>query len=386
MHWPGTAVEHLSRFQPGFCPRRGCPEHVRLVPGFRFERHGFYSTRRRWRIPRFRCCACRGSFSRQSFAVSYYSKRPELLVPIAAGLVGGSAHRQIARTVGCAPSTVTRNAARLGRHAILLLATARQALAGAVAEAFVLDHFETFEFTQDYPFGVATVVGKKSWYVYDLDPAPHGRTGHVSDFQRRRLGARPRRPARGGYVGSSRRVLHRLQELVVPGITATVISDGHAAYDRAMEDPSLDRRLRLERYPNPPRGPKGSPRSEVARLRDEHLFPVDLLHKILRHSLAHQRRETIAFGRRLNAILERLFLAAVWRNFVKKRSERVARSGTPAMRLGLAHERWTWSRVFSRRLFPARTRTPSTWAHLYRRLWTTPLYPNNSRHELKRAF
>ncbi len=307
-------------------------------------------------------------------------------MPIAAGLVGGSAHRQIARTLGCAPSTVTRDAARLGRHAILLLASARRALAGAVAEAFVLDHFETFEFTQDYPFGVATVVGRKSWYVYDLDPAPHGRTGHMSNFQRRRLRARPCRPARGGYVGSSRRVLRRLEELVVPGMVATIIGDGHAAYDRVMRDPSLDGRLRLERYPNPPRGPKGPPRSEAARLRDEHLFPADLLHKILRHSLAHQRRETIAFGRRLNAILERLFLAAVWRNFVKQRSERVARSGTPAMRLGLAREPWTWSRVCSRRLFPARTRTPATWAHLYRRLWTTPLYPKNSRHELKRAF
>ena len=39
-------------------------------------------------------------------------------------------------------------------------------------------------------------------------------------------------------------------------------------------------RLRLERYPNPPRGPKGSPRSEAARLRDAKLFPADLLHKI----------------------------------------------------------------------------------------------------------
>lgn len=31
---------------------------------------------------------------------------------------------------------------------------------------------------------------------------------------------------------------------------------------------------------------------------------------------ARPRRETIAFGRRLNAVMERLFLAAVWRNFV----------------------------------------------------------------------
>src|SRR5262245_34592404 len=216
MHWPGTPVEHLSRFQPAFCPRRGCPEHVRLSPGFRYERHGFYSTRRRWRIPRYRCLVCRGSFSRQSFAVSYYSKRPELLVPIAAGLVGGSAHRQIARTLGCAPSTVTRNAARLGRHAILLLATARAELESHVDEAFVLDHFESFEFTQDYPFGVATVVGSRSWYVYDLDPAPHGRTGHMSEPQRRRLQLRPPRHTRGGYVASTRRTFDRLLRLVPP--------------------------------------------------------------------------------------------------------------------------------------------------------------------------
>jgi len=386
MHWPGTPVEHLSRFQPAFCPRRGCPEHVRLTPGFRFERHGFYTTRRRWRIPRFRCLACRASFSRQSFAVSYYSKRPELLIPIAAGLVGGSAHRQIARTLGCAPSTVARNAARLGRHAILMMALARGELGGLVNEAFVFDHFETFEFTQDYPFGVGTLVGSKSWFLYDLDPAPHGRTGHISPAQRRRLELRPERQRHGGYVGSSRRVFQRLRDVTLPGATITVIGDGHKAYDRAVRDLSLGRAIVLESHPNPARGPKGSPRSEAARIRDERMFPVDLLHKLLRHSLAHQRRETIAFGRRLNAVMEQMFLTAVWRNFVKKRSERISRSGTPAMRLGLTRERWPWTRVFSRRLFPARTATPPTWAQLYRRLWTSPLYENNTRHQLKLAF
>src|SRR5436190_23691032 len=386
MHWPGTPVEHLSRFQPAFCPRRGCPEHVRLTPGFRFERHGFYPARRRWRIPRFRCLACRASVSRQSFAVSYYSKRPELLIPIAAGLVGGSAHRQIARTLGCAPSTVTRNAARLGRHAILMMALARGELAGLVKEAFVFDHFETFEFTQDYQFGVGTLVGSKSWFVYDLDPAPHGRTGHISPAQRHRLELRPRRQRYGGYVGSSRRIFERLRDVTLPGATITVIGDGHKAYDRAVRASKLDRKIILESHPNPERGPKGAPRSEAARIRDERMFPVDLLHKILRHSLAHQRRETIAFGRRLNAVMEQMFLTAVWRNFVKKRSERVSRSGTPAMRLGLTRERWPWTRVISRRIFPARTPTPSTWALLYRRLWTSPLYENNTRHQLKLAF
>jgi transposase-like protein len=386
MHWPSTPVEHLSGFQPHFCPRRSCPEHTRKDPGYRFRRRGFYTTSRRWRIPRFRCLTCRRSFSRQSFAVSYYSKRPELLVPVAAGLVAGSAHRQIARSTGCAPSTVTRMAARLGRHAILLLARARSEMLGTVDEPLVLDHFETFESTQDYPFGVGTLVGSRSWFIYDLDPAPHRRTGKITEAQMARLAERPRRRTYGGYLGSSRRVIARLLALACPEAPVCLRGDGHKAYDRAASEPPVAARVLLERYPNPPRGPKGSPRSSEARLRDAHLFPVDLLHKIVRHSMAHNRRETIAFGRRLNAMMERFFVMAVWRNFVQRKSERRRWSATPAMDAGLADESWPWTRVLSRRLFPARTSTPATWAYLYKRLWTTPLFPVNSQHRLSRAF
>ncbi len=59
------------------------------------------------------------------------------------------------------------------------------------------------------------------------------------------------------------------------------------------------------------------------------MFPVDLLHKILRHTLVHLRRETIACGRRLNAVMERLSLAAVWPTFVRRRSERRPEARTP---------------------------------------------------------
>jgi hypothetical protein len=382
MRWPSTPVEHLSGFQPHFCPRRSCPEHTRKSPGYRFRRRGFYTTSRRWRIPRFRCLTCRGSFSRQSFAVSYYSKRPELLVPVAAGLVAGSAHRQIARSSGCAPSTVTRMAARLGRHAILLLARARGELLGSVGEPFVLDHFETFESTQDYPFGVATLVGSRSWFIYDLDPAPHRRTGKITEAQKKRLAHRPPRKTYGGYLGSSRRVVGRMLALARPESSICLRGDGHKAYDRA----TADRPVLLERYPNPPRGPKGARRGPEARLRDARLFPVDLLHKIVRHSMAHNRRETIAFARRLNAMMERFFVLAVWRNFVQRRSERRRWSRTPAMDAGLTNASWPWTRVLSRRLFPARIPTPATWACLYRRLWPTPLFRVNSTHRLTRAF
>ena len=386
MHWPSTPTEHLSSFRPPFCPRRDCTEHHRRTPGYRFRKHASYSTKRRRGIPRFLCLTCRRTFSRQAFAVSYYSKRPELLRPVAAGLVAGSALRQIARSLSCAPNTVARISARLGRHAMLLHAHTLTQLQGRLEEPIAFDHFETFEFTQDYPFGVATPVGAESWFVYALDPAPHGRGGRVSPAQKSRLRSRPKRATRGRHEGSTRRVLDQLLELVPPDRPLDLWGDAHPDYARAVRRHPQRGRIRFSSFPNPVRGPKGSRRSSAAVARDRAMFAVDLLHKILRHTLAHHRRKTIAFSRRLNAAMERLALTAIWRNFVKKRTERRPCATTPAVWLRLTDRRWDWKRVLSRRLFPDRVPLPEPWPRLYRRDWTTPLLPANARHDLLRAF
>jgi hypothetical protein len=256
-------------------------------------------------------------------------------------------------------------------------------LRGRLSEPVVLDHFETFEFSQDCPLGVATAVGARSWFVYGLDPAPHARAGRLSPQQRRRLAGRPRRQLRGGYQSSTRRTLASLLSLPPRGKRLHLVSDGHPAYVReAAEQP----RVLLRSFPNPPRGPKGSPRTPAARARDRAMFPVDLLHALLRHSLAHHRRETIAFGRRLNALLERLFLASVWRNFVKRRSERRPAPVSPAMQVGLVRDLWTWQRVFSRRLFPHRQSLSAVQRILYDRAWTTTVLPRNLRHDRVHAY
>jgi hypothetical protein len=165
-----------------------------------------------------------------------------------------------------------------------------------------------------------------------------------------------------------------------------LVTDGHPSYRQSLERHLQRRRIRHRAYPNPPRGPKGSPRSPEAVERDEQMFAVDLLHGLTRHSLAHHRRETIAFGRRHNSVVERMFLMVVWRNLVKRVSERRSRSGTPAMLLGLTDEPWSWPRVLARRLFPWRVRVPESWMKIYRRLWITPTLGRNRRHELKHAF
>jgi len=338
-------------------------------------------------IPRFYCLTCGRTFSRQTFSTSYYSKRPGLLRHVAAGIVAGSALRQMARSLECAISTVAGISARLGRHALLLHARCLAHLRGQVQEAVSFDHFETFEFTQDYPFGVGTAVGLRSWFVYCLDPAPHGRSGRRSASQERRLRERPQRASRGRHEGSTRRTLKTLLELRKPGRPLRLYTDNHPAYRCALVSPVQSGEVEWSAHANPPRGPRGSPRPPEARVRDSALFPVDLLHKILRHSLAHHRRETIAFSRRINAAMERLFVTAVWRNLIKKRSERRGRaSPTPAMVLGLTREPWSWRRVLSQRLFYHRESLGEPGETLYKREWTTPLFAHNRRHALKHAF
>jgi hypothetical protein len=164
-----------------------------------------------------------------------------------------------------------------------------------------------------------------------------------------------------------------------------LLTDNHPAYRPAVAAHPAASRIEHQVYPNPPRGPKGTPRSAAARARDEALFPVDQLHALWRHSCAHHRRETIAFARRINAAVERAYLTAVWRNFIKGRSERRPDPTTPAMRLGLTDLPWNWHRVLARRLFLTRLPLPQAWRQVYRRDWDDDSAGRFTRHRRKHA-
>ena len=385
MDWPDVPVEDLdaTSFRPPFCPWPRCPQHhQREGAPPRFHRHGSYlrPSDGCW-IPRFRCLLCNRTCSRQTFSCTYYLKRRDLSAPVAAALEAGSAHRQIARSLRCAASSVTLRAARLGRHAILLLARALEALP-PLDEPLVVDHFETFAFSQDFPFGIATAVGARSWFVYGLDPAPHEPGGPPRKRSKAQAPAR-----RGGYRASFSRTIGSMLALTRPRGSLDLVTDGRDAYVGAIESHPAKPRIRHRRFPNPPGRRKGVPRTAAMRRRDAAMFPVDLLHGILRHTCAHHRRETIAFGRRLNALMERMFLTAVWRNFVKRRSERKPDPPvTPAMVRGIANAPWSWAKVLAQRLFATRTELPAVWKELYDRLWVTPAVGHNRQHSLVRAY
>ena len=265
-------------------------------------------------------------------------------------------------------------AERLGRHAVVFHA---RCLTEPIIldEPVVHDHFETFLGRQDQALGVGTAVGSNSWFVYDIDPAPHSGSGRRPD----RKGATILRPKRA-YVRSIRRTFHRLISKVPTDARLIARVDGRIDYRAAMLQSSLASRVRLEIYPNPKRGPKGSPRSAEATLRDWAMFPNDQLHQLIRHTCSDHKRETIAFGRRLESIVGRLHLIAVWKNFIKARSERKPDRSTPAIRIGLTDAPWQWERVLSRRLFPDRIPISRFLRNLYQKRWSVGVPVLNRAH------
>jgi hypothetical protein len=195
-----------------------------------------------------------------------------------------------------------------------------------------------------------------------------------------------RKDLRRSYVRAFRNLLELLKDKVPEGRKIVLSTDDHPGYRAGMEEYPFRRLFRHRIFPNPKRPYKGAPRSREARRRDREMFVVDILHAFLRHTLAHFRRESIANGRRHNALMERSFLFVVWRNLIKGRSERRPDRTTPAMWLGLTDAPWDWPRLLARRLFPSRLKVPESWMRVYRRDWITPAVGRNQRHRLVNAF
>jgi transposase-like protein len=356
-------------FIPPFCPRSSCRYH-RCPIGWRWQRYGSYARLcAPQRIPRFRCVHCRVTFSSQTFSPTYYLKRPALLVAFAHRLLTCAGYRQIAREARCAPTTVMGQAARLGRHALLYLYAHRPQ--GPVREPLVIDGFEGFAYSQYHPLHLNLVIGKASHYGYAFTHAMLRRHGRMREDQKRRRAAIEARHGRPDPRAIERTMAQALALAAPEPQALTVHSDEHPAYPRAFRllPHAIDHRQTS---------------SLEARTAGNPLFPANRLDLQLRHNSANLKRETIAFSKRHQSVVERAALLLVWQNFVKPFSERKG-GGTPAMRLGLRTRPESLGAILKERLFPSRVGLPEPWAGYYRREIPTPGIAHPRRHTLKRA-
>jgi transposase-like protein len=362
----------LAPHAPPFCPNPACRHHQLPASTWRFQRIGFHCCQRPpRRVQRYRCLHCRRYFSDQTFQLSYWLKRPELLLPLFHRLLGCSAYRQIAREFAVSPTTVLTHAARLGRHCWLFHEQHRPH--HPLTEPVVLDGFESFEYSQYWPTSFHLLVGAHTHFFYGFTLSECRRRGRMTPAQRRR---RARLEARLGRPDprATERDVAALIALVAPTPQPLELrSDQHRAYPRALRHLP---HLRITHQVTP---------STAPRTPSNPLFPVNLLDLLIRHCGANHKRETIAFSRRRQSAAERLAVLLVWRNYLKSFSEQ-KRDASPAMRLGLCRHRLSASELLRPRLFPSRIPLPPPWTRYYRRQLHTRQIPNGQEHRLRFAF
>jgi len=357
---------------PPFCPNPNCLFHNPLTPGWTFRRCGFHARLQPpHRVPRAQCRHCHRTFSSQTFETSYWLKRADLQPRIFLAAANGQANRQAARTLGCAPATVTHQLARLGRHCLLLQRhfTQHASPPGDIA----IDGFLSFEHSQFYPFEHPLAVDCDTSFLLHFSDAPLRRSGTMTGRQKRRrqeLELAHGRPDPRAVEQAMREVV---SEALRGATRAVVRSDLHQAYPRALK--GLPCAITHRRV-----------RSQEPRDRHNLLWEINALDALLRHSSANHRRETLAASKRRQGSSERLAVFMVWRNFVKRRWERCRCRETPAMLRGITQRVWRVTDVLARRLFVTQVALSERWQQYYWRKVRTVAEPVNRQHALKYAF
>jgi transposase-like protein len=352
---------------PPHCPNPNCQYFNVLSNIWPYKRKGFYSRQSSpHRIQRFTCLACGRHFSTQTFSTSYWQKRPELIEHIVMLVVGCMGNRQISRALRCSPETVAHQVGRLGRHC-LLIQTRELGRLPALHE-IAIDGFETFEWSQYFPFHHNVAVDVDSGYFLYHTDSPLRRKGRM----------RPRQKARRAELeqtlgrAPSRAVEDGVRELLLPIVSEVIRSDDHRAYPRAIR--ALGRPVT-----------HCITSSKARRDRRNSLWEVNLLDLMIRHSTGAHKRETIAWVKRRQSSAEKLAIHQVWRNYMKRRREKNERR-TPAMILGLASQPWQVADLLKERLFFHASKLSACWERYYRREVITPALATNRSHQLRYAF
>jgi hypothetical protein len=181
----------------------------------------------------------------------------------------------------------------------------------------------------------------ESHFVYGFNDAELRRSGTHTPKQLERRQQLEARYGRPNPQATRLAVEELVARIVPPGSAVEIRSDDHKTYPIAFGR-LRDREIRHQTTP-----------SKATRTPRNPLFPANLADLLLRHGGANHKRKTIAFSKRRQGVLYRAAVWAVWRNYVKSRSER-RRDPPPGVAIAAVERRLTVDEILGRRRFPWR--------------------------------
>jgi hypothetical protein len=259
---------------------------------------------------------------------------------------------------------------RLGLHCLLYQQHHRPE--AAPQEPVVVDGFESFEFSQYHPMHINVAAGAESNFIYAFTDAELRRKGRMTAHQVKKRAADEERFGRPDPKAIEFEMAELIRLVAPRGSKILVRSDEHKAYPRAF------RRVEgvLIAHEMTP--------SKRARTTLNPLFVVNRIDMLTRHCSANHKRETIAYSKRRQAVMERYAIFAVWQNFQKSRSEK-RQDATPAQVLGLVKHKLGTSELLAQRLFASRVHLPERWRIYHERRTRTRRIPNGRERDLRYA-
>jgi transposase-like protein len=324
-------------FTPPFCPNSKCIHHRFGKIGFA-KKNGITKTAK---IPklnqRFLCKTCGTQFSKNTFDFDFRKKLIHLSRNVLHFSMNGMSHSSIARELKVSKGSVNLRLKNLAHQSLLF---EKENEVQAITENIAYDGFETFTHSQFSPCYINTAVGMHSHFVYHNTFSPLNRKGKMTDLQvikQKKLlqtfGAYPK----DSVYQESRYIFHEINAKAETSIR--LFSDEHHSYQRAFKQSM--HKLSHEKIS-----------SKLRRNSRNPLFAINHLHLLYRHFLCSQKRETIAFQKHEAAMLEKVQLMKIYRNFLqpkftkKNKYDEFAHQWSPAMYLKIVDRILEFNDVF----------------------------------------
>ena len=332
--------------RPPFCPNRLCHLHVdpdsREAHGLRrrrwYKRNGFYHTKVRGAVRRYKCLACRTGFSEQTFSLDYYVKRTIDYREIVGSVTTCRGVRATARSLGCSCDSVTNRVSRYARQCIS--AHSRLLAELPFTENVVADGFESFTVSQYFPNNIHLLVGAHSQLLYFIDYVSLRRSGRMTSYQKRMRAALEclyRAPAQALTASFAELLEHLGERFLVSTLRPLILStDKKREYRKAL---AMNADLATARREGRLVHQRIS--SRAARTTSNPLFAVNYIDREFRKDLAEHVRETVRFARNINHCMERLWIYLLTHNLYKRYriNDPVAVERTHAEQAGITEAR-----------------------------------------------
>tara|TARA_R110002072_G_scaffold25443_4_gene85005 strand:- start:7552 stop:8568 length:1017 start_codon:yes stop_codon:yes gene_type:complete len=308
-------------FRPPRCPSTDCLAHVDPQAD-RIIRWGYFKARcRDQREPRFRCLACRKTFSRQTFRHDYRDRRPDCNERLFEMLTSGIGLRQSARVLKIAASTAQKKMRKLSRTCELL----HENLSGSLPpdRTYVMDEEETFESSSIRPLTVPILMENQTWFIVATGVgsirrlAPPGTARRArQDREEKQFGKR--KDQSRACVGEVLEALRRR----TPG-RIQLLTDQKSSYATLAREVFGAEVMHATTAGSAPRTPYNP------------LFPVNHMITMSRDGCGRLRRDPWLVSKLAKWLRGQLAIFTVFRNYVRRRFNRDEAHETPAHFLGL---------------------------------------------------